>query len=600
MNYTSIPAMFTDVCNRYGNSKTAIKFKKKGKYTDINHSELCELIEKVALGLMELGIHKGDRVGIMSENRIEWIISSLAINSIGAIDVPIFPILTSKQAEYIYTDCQASAIIVSNNFQLNKVLQFKDNLSSLRQIIVMNDEFDSKDVYIKSFHGLISRANELKTDEERKNIFFDGINKIKADDLLTIIYTSGTTGNPKGVMLTHRNLLANIKGSLDVLGSFEKDTSLLYLPLCHTYERMAGFYTLFYSGCTIALAESIETISSNIQEIKPSIMTTVPKLLETIKKKIFASMEREKPAKKKIFNWAINTGIKQVRLQQSDKFSLINSTQFKLADKLVFGKIREKLGGNIRAFLCGGAALPDDVCEFFIAIGAPVLQGYGLTENSPVVAVNGFEDNEIGTIGRVLPNLEVKIAEDGEILVKGPSVMKGYWNDINATKEAIDEDGWLNTGDVGQFTAKGHLKITDRKKNIFVSSGGKNIAPQPIENLLCQSRYIEHCVLIGDNREYITALLTPNFEQLKGLAEDFKIEYKVEDELIANQLIIKQIQKDIDYLQKDLSKFEKVRRFQLLSKPFTVDGGELSPKMSIKRHIVHHKYSDLIEIMYNS
>ena len=286
-------------------------------------------------------------------------------------------------------------------------------------------------------------------------------------------------------------------------------------------------------------------------------------------------------------------------MQQNDKYSLINTARYKLADKLVFGKIREKLGGNIRAFLCGGAALPDDVYEFFLAVGVTVLQGYGLTENSPVVAVNGFEDNEIGTNGRVLPNLQVQIAEDGEILVKGPSVMKGYWNDDNATREAIDDDGWLYTGDIGMFTKKNHLKITDRKKNIFVSSGGKNIAPQPIENLICQSKYIEHCVLIGDNRKYITALLTPNLEQLKSLAEDFKIEFKIEDELITNPMIVRHIQKDIDYLQRDLSKFEKVRRFQILSKPFTVDGGELSPKMSIKRHIVQNKYQDMIEMMYN-
>ncbi len=599
MNFSSIPAMFIEVCKRYGNTRTAFKFKKNGKYIGINHIELCDMVEKVALGLMELGIHKGDRVGIMSENRIEWVISSLAINSIGGIDVPIFPILTSKQAEFIYSDCEASAIIVSNNFQLNKVLQFKDSLPSLRQIIVMNEEFDSKDVFVKSFTGLMARAEEIKTPEERRAIFIEQISKIKPDDLLTLIYTSGTTGNPKGVMLTHRNLLANIRGSLDVLGSFENDTSLSYLPLCHTYERMAGFYTLLYSGCPIALAESIETISSNIIELKPSIITTVPKLLETIKKKIFAGMDREKSSKKKVFNWAIDVGVKYVRLKQNNKSSIVNLAQYKLADKLVFSKIREKMGGNIRAFLCGGAALPDDVYEFFLAVGITVLQGYGLTENSPVIAVNNFDDNEIGTNGSVLPNLEVRIAEDGEILVKGPSVMKGYWNDPIATKEAIDEDGWLYTGDIGVFTKKNHLKITDRKKNIFVSSGGKNIAPQPIENLLSQSKYIEHCVLIGDNREYITALLTPNFEQLKSLAEDFKIEYKVEDELIANTMIIRHIQKDIDYLQKDLSKFEKVRRFQILSKPFTVDGGELSPKMSIKRHIVQNKYQDMIEMMYN-
>lgn len=310
-------------------------------------------------------------------------------------------------------------------------------------------------------------------------------------------------------------------------------------------------------------------------------------------------MEREKPSKRKIFYKAIKVGQKYIeaRLQGKDPFLL--KMKYNFYDNLVFSKIRQRLGGNMKLFISGGAALMEDVQEFFMMIGVDVLQGYGLTEASPVISLNRPDNVELGSIGAPLPNVEVKLAEDGEILAKGPNVMVGYWNDDNATKETIDGDGWLHTGDIGMFTDKGNLKITDRKKNIFVSSGGKNIAPQPIENLLAQSRYIDHVVLIGDNRDYVTALLTLEWEQVKMLAEEFDIKYSDEQELISNKKIMQHIKSDIDFYQKDLAKFERVRRFQILSQPFSVENGELSPKMSLKRHVIEKKYQNLIDDMYN-
>lgn len=608
MNVSTIPEMFLKVCEKFTGSdsdaankpsaKPAFMYKKQGVYQNMSYQELREKVECLAIGLLDLGIRSGDRIGIVSENRIKWIIADFAITAIGAVDVPIFPILTPAQEEYIFSDCAVSAIFVSNNFQLGKVLQFKDKLPSLRHIIVMNNEFDSQDVAVKSMENIMKRGEELKTPEQRRSIFEEACGKVKPDDLLTLIYTSGTTGNPKGVILTHKNVVSNVLGAIDAIPLCDQDIQLSFLPLCHSYERTAGYYTMFCAGVTIALCESVEAVATNLQLVKPTIMTTVPRLLDKVKKRIFANIEKESAAKKKIFYWAVNTGIKYVRMKEAGKSSLILKTQYNLADKLVFSKIRERLGGNMKLLASGGAALAEDVHEFFLTLGIFVIQGYGLTEASPIVSSNRVDNTEIGTIGIPFFNVEVKLADDGEILVRGPSVMKGYWNDETATKDAIDPDGWLYTGDVGIITKLGNIKITDRKKHIFVSSGGKNIAPQPIENLLTQSKYIEHCILIGDSREFCTALITPDFEQLKSIAAELDIKFESETELISNDKIIRHIKKDIDYYQKDLSKFERVRRFKLLSQPFTVENGELSPKMSIKRHVVEKKYAAFIDAMY--
>ena len=523
----------------------------------------------------------------------------MAIASIGAIDVPVFPTLTSKQEEFIFSDCQVSAIVVSNNFQLKKALEFKENLSSLRHIIVMNKDFSEQDVAVKSMDYIIELGAEIRSREDRRSIIEESVNKIKPDDILTLIYTSGTTGNPKGVMLTHRNIITNVKDSVSIFNISDQDSFLSYLPYCHSYERTSGYYAAFSAGSTIALAEGIETIALNLSEIKPTLVTTVPRLLEMMKKKIFNNIEKESPMKKKVFYWASDIGHKYVRMKFEGKNSIALSAQYKLADKLVFSKLREKIGINYVRFVSGGAPLSPDVSEFFFALGFPVNEGYGLTEASPIVSINCVGEEEFGTVGKPLPSVELKIAEDGEILARGPSIMKGYWGDAQATRNAIDEEGWLYTGDVGFITEKGNLKITDRKKYIFVSSGGKNIAPQPIENLLSQSPYIEQCILIGDSREYCTALITPDFEQLKKVADNFNIEYHSVNELITNDKVIKLIKNDMDRLQKDLAKYEKVRKFSLLSAPFSIESGELTPKLSVKRHVVERKYSYLIEEMYN-
>jgi long-chain acyl-CoA synthetase len=599
MRFSTIPAMFNEMADRHGDTKTAIRYKYEGKYRDLNHSQIREMVECFALGLMELGIRERDRVGIVSENRVKWIVADLGILSIGAVDVPIFPTLTSKQEQYIFDNCDATALVVSNNFQLQKILEFKNDMPSLRHVIVMNNDYKTNDVSVKSMEEVLKRGKELRSSEERKILLMERLNRITSDDLATIIYTSGTTGDPKGVMLSHKNILSNIEGVMDAIHLDDKDTFLSYLPLCHSYERSTGYYSAIAIGGSIALAESLETVALNLQEVKPTMITTVPRLLEIVKKKIYSSLEKESPSKRKIFDMAINIGKQYIRKKlNKEHISFMLKAKYMVSDKLVFSKIRERFGGNLRMFVSGGAALSVDVNEFFQASGMTIIEGYGLTEASPVISVNRLDNIEIGSIGQPFFNVEVKIAPDGEILARGPNIMKGYWEDQTATDEAIDEDGWLYTGDIGMFTTKGNLKITDRKKHILVSSGGKNIAPQPIENLLIESPYIEQCVLIGDRREYCTALLTPDFEQLRKLAVNFGISFDNDTELISNEKIIRTIKQDIDRLQKDLAKYERVRKFSMLSQPFSVENGELTPKLSIKRHVVERKFQSLIDSMY--
>ncbi len=599
MSFATIPEMFYSIYDKYKDSRHAFGYKVDGQWEFLNHEQLREKIECFALGLLNLGIKKDDRVGIVSENRIEWVIADFAIATIGAISVPLFPTTTAKQEEYIFNNCDASAVIVSNNFQLRKIQEIYDNIPTLRQIIVLNEDFQAEDVNIKTMSSIIETGKEIRPAEHRRSLIQEHSSQVQEEDLLTIIYTSGTTGNPKGVMLTHKNVISNVLASSNAVNFKEQDIFLSFLPLCHSYERTAGYYAAFSIGATIYFAESIETVASNLKEVKPTFMTTVPKLLEKVKKRIYSNMDKESETKKKIFNWAVGIGTKYVRAELQGKVSPLLKSKYILADKLVLSKIRKKIGVEHINFVSGGAALAPEIEEFFFAIGYMVIAGYGLTETSPVVSVQRFNGIEMGTVGPPIDNVEIKIAEDGEILVRGPNVMQGYWNDPLATQTAIDDDGWLYTGDIGLITEKGNLRITERKKDLFVSSGGKNIAPQLIENVLSLSPFIERCIIIGDNREFLTALITPDFDQIVGLAENFSIPYSNPTELISNEKIIKAIKQDIDRLQKDLAKFERVRKFKLLSEPFSVENGTLTPKLSIKRHIVERKYSDLIDQMYN-
>lgn len=568
-----------------------------GKYENISYGELREMVEQFATGLLELGVKYGDRVGIISENRLEWVVASFAASCIGAADVPIFPTLSAKQVEYIYGNCGAVCIICSNALQLGKVIKAQPALPELRQIIVMNAEAKSGHHLVKTMSEVSALGAVAMLPQERALMFVETAVRVEPDDLATIIYTSGTTGNPKGVMLTHGNLCANMTAALERIEVLPSDIFLSYLPLCHSYERMAGFYASFASGSSTAFAESIEKVPENIREVRPTLLTSVPRLFEKIRLRTLTAIEKEKPAKQKIFHWAIAVGTRYVRqLRTKGKPDFLTAMQYRLAYKLVFSKISARLGGRLRLFVSGGAALSVETSEFFLMLGFLINEGYGLTETSPCLTLARLGEEEIGAVGKPLSNVEIKIADDGEILARGPSIMKGYWDNPAATAEAIDADGWFHTGDVGMFTAKGNLKITDRKKHIFVSSGGKNIAPLPIESAVTQSKYIEYCVLIGERREYCTGLIVLEFEQVRAAVPETTDLSNAA--LAVHPEVNRLIGREINERLKDFSKFERIRRFAILPASFSVETGELTPKLNVKRKVVEEKFAAEIERMY--
>lgn len=607
--FVTIPQMFVQVTNHYsarntapnaGDSSKFVYMRKVGKeYVGMTYDELRELTENFAAGLRTLGVERGDKVGIVSENRIEWVVSDFAIIGMGGIDVPIFPTMTSAQESYIFNHCEAKIIIVSNKFQLNKLLKVRGELTKLEHIIVMNDDVETDGPNVLKFADVVRSGAASMAQVERRAWFESQSALSNPEDLITLIYTSGTTGNPKGVMLTNTNLVSNVEGSSDAIDIGEKDVLLSFLPLCHAYERTTGYYTLFACHATVAFAVSIETVAENMKEVRPTYMTAVPRLFERIQGRIMTAIEKDTPAKQRIFHWAMSVGKRYVELKFAGKKpSPVLSAQYGLADRLVFGKIRERTGGRLRAFISGGAALPKELAEFFSAAGITILEGYGLTESSPVLTVTRAAAPAIGTVGKPLFNVQIKIAEDGEILAKGPNVMRGYLHDDEATKAVISEDGWLHTGDIGVINEAGNLVITDRKKNIFVSSGGKNIAPQPIENTLTQSRFIDQIVLLGDKREYCTALIVPDFEYVQEYATMNGLSYPDTFSLLQSDALLQAIQRDVDALQANFAKFEKVRKFTLMERAFTVEDGEITPKLNVRRHIVEKKFSDRIEKMY--
>jgi long-chain acyl-CoA synthetase len=607
-DFSTIAEMFLGVTDKFkGSSKHALMRKVEGKYVGISYKELYDQVEAFALSLRALGLSHGDRVGILAENRPEWIVADFACACSGFVDVPIFPILTPKQVEYIFNNAEVKAVICSNTLQLGKLLKVAENIPSLQHIIVMQEDALKKEPRAEEFQvilfgKMIEAGRELA--RAMPNQLSNLARSTRRDDLLTLIYTSGTTGNPKGVMLTHGNFTANVKGAVDRLSITPDDVVLSYLPLCHSYERTGGYYTCFACGATIAFADSIETVAENLTEVHPTLMTSVPRLFERIKNRVEKKAQSESPRNWKIFQWAIRTGIERYRAEQKGGAGLVLKAKNAIADKLVFAKIRERTGGRLRFFVSGGGPLPVDVGEFFFAVGLKIIEGYGLTESSPIIAANTMEKQKLGTVGPPLSNVEVKLAEDGEILTRGPHVMHGYLNDPDATAEAIDEEGWLHTGDIGQFDRDGFLKITDRKKHIFVSAGGKNIAPGPIEALIAESRLVDQVMLIGDARPFNTALIVPDFDALKelgaiqGVSVGNLKDQAAREQLIDNEAILVSIDSEIKRLQKDLSSFERIRRFELLAEPFTVENGMMTPTLKVKRKVVIEKYKELIEGMY--
>ena len=594
MEAKTLVEMLQEVVQQYG-QKTSLMQKVEGKYQGFSYNELGERVKNFALGLASLGITQGDRIALMSENRPEWAISDFGILSLGATNVPIYPTITPQQIEYILKDSGSRLIIVSTPDLLEKILEIFDNLPALQKIIYMDEPEAKKDFMLK-FSELYEMGQTFEKDHA--GYFEDAIKTVKLNDLCGIIYTSGTTGAPKGVMLSHNNLLSNVKAAREVIRVDETDTLLSFLPLCHSFERMAGHFLAISAGATVAYAESTETVADNLGEVKPTLMTSVPRLFEKIYGRVIENANAGSPLKKKIFWWAVNTGEKYVNAKFAGKIPGGLNFKYKLATKLVFSKLHQRVGGNLRFFVSGGAPLPKEIAEFFYKAGILILEGYGLTETSPVITVNREEKFKFGSVGPAVPGVEVKIADDGEVLTRGPHVMKGYYKNPEATAESIDKDGWLHTGDIGILDEEGMLYITDRKKNILVTSGGKNVTPATIENLLVTSPFIEQTMVIGDKRNYLTALIVPSFPALEKFANENGISYSDVKELLTNEKVYQAVDADIQNLTKDLARFEQIKKFTLMPKEFTIEDGELTPTLKVKRKVVSEKYADIIEKMY--
>jgi long-chain acyl-CoA synthetase len=572
------------------------KYKRNGRWVDTTIPEFRDSVRWLATALRHAGVKAGDRVAILSENRPEWAISDFAILANQAVTVPVYPTLLGWQIEYILNDAGACAVICSTGEQLQKLGEVRGHCPAVHTILVC-DAPEALPNGVMTFAQAVDSGRRNDNDTERAR--FDELRRgAKPDDLATLVYTSGTTGNPKGAMLTHGNIASNVDATLQVLPIGRGVTALSILPLSHILERTAD-YALLAQGATIAYAENVNKVADNLREIRPQVFAAVPRLFEKMRARVLDNVATQPAAKQKIFKWAL--GIAEQRLPyRIERKSLPAGLAFKsaLADKLVFSKIKERLGGRVEFVLSGGAPLSAELAAFFVGAGIEILEGYGLTETSPVIAVNRPDKRRLGTVGPLIPGVEVKIAPDGEILSRGPHIMKGYWNNPEATAQAIDAEGWFHTGDIGEIDSDGFLKITDRKKDIIINAYGKNIAPQPLEALLKSSPYVGTPVLIGDRRKYLAALIVPNFEKLERDATAMGVTFDNHEQLVADERVRQIFQNEIDRFNVNLDRQEKIRRFALLPRDFTIENDEITPSLKVKRKVIDTKYKNIIDELY--
>ncbi|MRG86526.1 AMP-dependent synthetase/ligase [Salinibacillus xinjiangensis] len=579
-------------------SKEAIMWKENGEYQSITYEEFWLKIKYVASGLAYLGIKQDDKVAIISNSNPMWGITDFAVASLGAVSVPIYPTLPADQVAYILNNADVRVAVVEDRVQLEKVL----SSDIVEHSFVMYPE-DSL------YADQASSFNQLEKDglEHLLLNWEDGFSKITREQLATIIHTSGTTGKPKGVMLTHGNFLANIEAiQFWLIELMPEDVALSYLPLSHVFERMAGHYMQFSVGTTIAYAESIDTIQDNLLEVRPTVLTSVPRLFEKVYTKVLDEIESGSAVKKKIFNWAVNVGLERYEyylhapaheLILSDALPKELARKWKRANRLVYQKVKEKLGGRLRGMVSGGGTLNPEIAKFFWALDIPILEGYGLTETTPVISTNPMLRAKAGTVGKVLPNLDVRIADDGEVLVRGPSVMKGYYNNQEATKESFEGE-WFKTGDIGTFDEEQYLKIIDRKKRLLVLSTGKNVAPQPIENMLNESSFIEQSVVLGDQQKYIICIINLDFENLRPWAEKMGINFENRNDLSQHPKVKQLIDQEVQRLIHSFADFEKPKKTIIVGDEWTVEGGEITPKLSVRVKVIEEKYKEFIQDAY--
>lgn len=621
VEFDTLPQMFRRVSDHYkGQNRTALAYKdKKTKaWTDISWESFLGEVQAMSSYFYGKGIRQGDRVAILSENRPEWAYTDLGTQFLGGVNVSLYTSLPASQVEYILKDSGAKIFVVSTGIQLRKAKEVFDNCPELTEIITMSELRGEHPPYVRTWDEVLAEGKASWADNA--TAIEATVEKVAANDISALIYTSGTTGNPKGVMLTHENLCSNAKTGLEVIPFGSEDHHLSFLPLCHSFERTAGYTAILAAGAKITYAESIDAVSKNLTEVGPTVMISVPRLFEKMYNIIAKSVEEGSAIKKKIFTWSVDTGMQAAdAVIKRGKVGPFLKIKQAVGNKLVFSKLHEKLGGNIRFAVSGGAALPKTIGEFFQAAGIKIIEGYGLTETSPVLTVNPFARPSFGTVGHTVPGVTVAIqsldnkeiigqlsgadypseltTEAGEIVARGPNIMLGYWNNEPATKEAIDAEGWYHTGDVGRFN-KGYLQITDRIKHMIVSRGGKNIYPGPIEEQFATIGIIDQMMIIGEGREYLTALVVPNLDMLILHAKDNQLAYDKPSDLYDNEAILKLFEKEFKTYSRKAAAHEKIRSFRLVKEPFTVDNGMMTPTMKLKRKVIEKEYADLIEEMY--
>lgn len=566
----------------------AEKVTEKGQkfYKGYSTQECINIVNQLSKALLKLGVKKDDKIGLISNNRPQWNFVDLAAQQIGAINVPVYPTITENEYKFIFNDAEIVYCFVADEDLFKKISNIKPAVPSLKEIFTFNEAAGAR-----NWKSLLEEVNaDDKTQIEMLKM------TIKPDDLATIIYTSGTTGNPKGVMLTHNNIISNLKSTLSIQQMMVAGKrSLSFLPLCHSFERMV-VYTYMAVGMNVYYAESLETIGENLKETKPHFFTTVPRLLEKVYEKIMEKGNALTGLRRKLFFWSIDLGLK-FELNKNPGFWY--NFQLAIARKLIFSKWKEALGGEVEAIVSGAAALNPKLGTLFTAAGIPIIEGYGLTETSPVLTSNRLEESErkLGTIGIPIPGVEIKIATDGEILAKGPNIMKGYYKRPDLTAEVIDKDGWFHTGDIGEFDGK-FLKITDRKKELFKTSGGKYVAPQQIELKMKESPLIEQVMAVGNERKFVSGLIVPSFVNLEAWCRNNGVEYKSNGEAVQNPKVVEAIQKEVERINQDINHVEQIKKFTLLSTEWGVASGELTPTMKLKRKVILEKYSKEIEDMY--
>jgi long-chain acyl-CoA synthetase len=590
---TTLNQLFVDSVERY-DRPNALQVKVGGRYQPISHHTLAARVRHTAFGLRALGVARGSRVAILSENRPEWAIADYACLMSGLVDVPIYPTLPAEQIAFILADSGVIAIFASTAEQVAKIAKIHPQLPALEHIVTFEDALvPGATITLAALEA--KGAAAMTPDTEAR--FREEALAILPGEVATVIYTSGTTGEPKGAMLTHGNIASNVSAVIDVLAMDASDVSLSFLPLSHILERMFDYF-MFAKGVSIAYVETMDTIAENLREVRPTIVVSVPRIYEKVHARITDTALQAGGAKRRIFVWARSVGERwTTEVLAGRRPGAWLALQHRIADRLVFAKVRAAVGGRIRYFVSGGAPLSPDIARFFFAAGLKILEGYGLTETSPVISVNTPERIAIGTVGMPVPGVEVRVAEDGEILTRGPHVMKGYLNNPDATREVIDDEGWFHTGDIGTLE-DGLLRITDRKKDIIVTAGGKNIAPQPIENLVNSNKYVSQAVMIGDRRKFPVILVVPNFDQLERWAAEKKIEIPDRRALLAHPLVQSKMEREVIGGLEHFATFEKPKKVVLLEHDFTIESGELTPTLKVKRRTVDLIFRAEIDAAY--